>query len=105
MKVIEEEPRPLKFIPAHQVAYPPREGMVAYWVDPNDPVSALVLAVALLNRIRKEITAARAGALWPSDTPMLSDDFDELSFWIDDAAAAFRARYKHGSDAALQTAE
>ena len=82
-----------------------REGMVAYWVDQQDPMSMVVLVILLANRIRKEITTKDVVALWPADTPMLSDDLDMISFWIEDVARGYRAHYGNGNDAALQAAE
>jgi hypothetical protein len=86
-------------------AQPPREGLVAYWVDPDDPARMVAVGLAIVAAAAKDMAPSKAARLWPSDMPMLSDHFDELVYWIEDAAAAFRKEYGNGNDAALQAAE
>jgi hypothetical protein len=93
------------YTPGHQ---PPREGLIPCWIDPSDPMNMLAAGTLMVLWVIKELklkgmAMKEVMAQWPSDTPMLSDDFDELAFEIEDAAVTFRALYGNGNDAALQS--
>jgi hypothetical protein len=73
---------------------------------PQAVARVIAAALATVMRARKGIEPAEAAELWPADMPMYSDDFDDFTYWLQDASDAFRKKYGDtGNDAALQAAE
>jgi hypothetical protein len=78
--------------------------MVAYWVDPNDPMSLVVTGIAMAMSAIKRTSPEALVELWPPDMPLLSNDFDEFASDIMDTAELWRKRHGNGNDAALESA-
>jgi hypothetical protein len=83
----------------------PHEGLVPYWVDPDDPVSVFANGLAMAMKANRVLNPETFVRCWPQDLPMLSDELNKFCDWLLDFEAAFRAQYKHGNDAALRAAE
>jgi hypothetical protein len=83
---------------------PPHPEMVAYWVDPNDPMSLVVTGIAMAMSAIKRTSPEALVELWPPDMPLLSNDFDEFASDIMDTAELWRKRHGNGNDAALESA-
>jgi hypothetical protein len=89
---------------------PHDDGMVAYWVDPDDPASLFANGLAMAMRASRagteqEPSADFFAAEYPADMPLRSGDLNMFCDWLLEFEAAFRARYKHGNAAALRSAE
>jgi hypothetical protein len=84
---------------------PPHDGMVAYWVDPNNPLTLFMAIVAIGIRVSKELAPEDAVKLWPQDIPLASGDFEEFVDWLGETAERWRKRHGNGNAAALEAAE
>jgi hypothetical protein len=84
--------------------------MIPYWIDLNNPASLFANGLAMAMRASRagteqELSADFLAVEYPPDMPLLSSDLNMFCDWLLEFEAAFRARYKHGNDAALRAAE
>jgi hypothetical protein len=92
-------------VKADESISPPRKGMVAYWVDPDDPVSAFAHGLKMAMTAHGVLSGYEFARCWPNDLPLLSDELSRFCDWLLVFEEEFRGQYKVGNDAALQAAE
>jgi hypothetical protein len=78
--------------------------MVAYWVDPHDPVSMFAAGLSMA-MAANGLTPDETARMWPPEMPLLSEQISVFGDWLMDFEVSFRALHGTGNDAALQAAE
>ena len=97
---------PLDPTPAAPWPASAKQGKVAYYVEADNPASALANGLSMAMSASRELGPTmfdiqRAVAAYPKDMPLYSDDLDVFCAWLFELAAEFRALYDRGNDAAL----
>jgi hypothetical protein len=70
---------------------PPREDMIALYVDPTEPAPRFAIGLAIAMSASKEMSPEEAVRLWPPEMPLLSYDLDGFLDWLEHVAIEFRA--------------
>jgi hypothetical protein len=78
-----------------------KPGMVAYYVEADNPASALANGLSMAMTASRDLDPLGAATHYPEDMPLLSDDLLDFALWLREFHEVFRARYGNGNDAAL----
>jgi hypothetical protein len=77
-----------------------REGMIAIWIDPYNPMSIFTTGLMLAMDGRRDLNVAEAAAEWPENMALLTDHLHEFTDWLIEFEAAFRVQHGNGNAAA-----
>jgi hypothetical protein len=82
----------------------PREGLVPYWIDQDDLVSAFANGLAMAMSASRLTNIQELARCWPPAMPLRSDQLDKFCDYLLNFEAEYRKRYGDGNDAALRAA-
>jgi hypothetical protein len=82
-----------------------REGRVAVWIDPNNPMSVFATGLMLAMDGAATLAVAEAAVEWPENMALLTDRLHEFIDRLIEFEAAFRAQHGNGNTAANGTDE
>jgi hypothetical protein len=88
-------------IPAAPWPASAKPGKVAYYVEADNPASALANGLSMAMTASLELSSHDAAEKFPKDMPLMSDDVWAFCDWLYEFSTAFRERYGNGNDAAL----
>jgi hypothetical protein len=77
-----------------------REGMIALWIDPYNPMSLFATGLMLAMDGRRDLNVAEAAAEWPENMALLTEHLHEFTDWLIEFEAAFRVQHGNGNAAA-----
>jgi hypothetical protein len=79
---------------------PPHEGWIAFWVDPDDPVSWFANGLAMAIQADRVLSPKEFARCWPVAVRLRCEELNKFCDWLLDFESEYRAQY-----AALQAAE
>jgi hypothetical protein len=79
----------------------PATGLVAYHINPHDPMSRLATGLALAMAASRELGFAAAARAWPEDMPLQANEITVFYSWLSGFDVQFREHWGAGNDAGL----
>jgi hypothetical protein len=98
---LEPNPERAAVVPVRDSGGGPASDLVAYWINPGDPMSRFANGLLMAMAASRELDFSAAASAWPEDMPLLADEITEFCFRLNGFDVQFRATWGAGNDAGL----
>jgi hypothetical protein len=88
-----------------QAVGPPREGMIAVWIDPYDPMNVFSTGLMLAMDGSTTVNITDAAAEWSENMVLRTNELHDFIDLLIEFEAAYRAQHGNGNAAALGAAQ